>query len=192
MLLLASLAFYTWGTGALVIPLIVSIAANYELGRRIEAAIAGDRQGMARLVLAIAIVMNVALLASFKYANFFVHSVVASVAPQGATSAWRDIILPIGISFYTFHSLSYLVDIRGPVQPPRARGRAAAVRHDCLRARRTVRVLHGRRVGPRERHRRRTEEMTPSGARSSVRGTIVAINTALAVQPAIPSQMAAG
>ena len=111
-LLFASLVFYTWGTGALVIPLIVSIAANYEFGRRIEAAIARDRWTTARLMLAIAAVMNVGLLAWFKYANFTVHTLGGVLATAGAPGiTWRDIILPIGISFYTFHSLSYLVDI---------------------------------------------------------------------------------
>jgi alginate O-acetyltransferase complex protein AlgI len=109
-LLVASLAFYTWGTGALVIPLIASIAANYAFGRRIEIAIAHEGQRSARVALAIAVAMNVALLAWFKYANFAVHT-FAGVLGASGPSAWRDIVLPIGISFYTFHSLSYLVDI---------------------------------------------------------------------------------
>ncbi|HEY0444525.1 MAG TPA: MBOAT family protein [Candidatus Limnocylindrales bacterium] len=108
-LLAASLVFYTWGTGALVIPLVISIAANYEFGRRIEAALGRDRHRAARLTLAVAVVMNVALLAWFKYANFAVHT-FGGVLGAGSSS-WRDIVLPIGISFYTFHSLSYLVDI---------------------------------------------------------------------------------
>ncbi|MFL5679629.1 MAG: MBOAT family O-acyltransferase [Chloroflexota bacterium] len=108
-LLIASLGFYTWGTGALVVPLIASIAANYELGRRIEAAMAAERERTARIVLAVAVVMNVAILAWFKYANFAVHT--AEGVLGAGPSTWRDIILPIGISFYTFHSLSYLVDI---------------------------------------------------------------------------------
>ncbi len=111
-LLFGSLVFYTWGTGALVVPLIASIAANYEFGRRIEAAIARNRWTAARLLLAIAVLMNVGLLAWFKYANFTVHTLSGVLAAAGAPGlTWRDIVLPIGISFYTFHSLSYLVDI---------------------------------------------------------------------------------
>jgi len=111
-LLLASLGFYTWGTGWLVVPLIGSIAANYLLGLGVERAVDNGDRRRAKIVLAVAVAMNVALLAWFKYANFAVHTVNAALAPHAhPVIAWTDVILPIGISFYTFHSLSYLIDI---------------------------------------------------------------------------------
>src|SRR5215210_2018427 len=70
LLLLVSLLFYTWGTGALVIALSASIAANYVLGLWIERSAEQGRDRRARAVLAVAVVMNVGLLAWFKYANF--------------------------------------------------------------------------------------------------------------------------
>jgi alginate O-acetyltransferase complex protein AlgI len=112
LLLLVSLLFYTWGTGALVIALLGSIAANYLFGLWIERSIEQGRRPRAQAILALAVIINVGLLAWFKYANFAVetgNSVIEALG--GSALTWQDIILPIGISFYTFHSLSYLVDL---------------------------------------------------------------------------------
>jgi alginate O-acetyltransferase complex protein AlgI len=112
LLVVASLLFYTWGTGWLVVALVASIAANYLLGLRVEQAMAARQERRARLVLAVAVVMNVGLLAWFKYANFAVHTANAALSASNQSPIpWSDVILPIGISFYTFHSLSYLIDI---------------------------------------------------------------------------------
>ena len=112
LLLLVSLLFYTWGTGALVVALLASIAVNYLFGLWIERFAEQGRRPRARAVLAVAVLMNVGLLAWFKYANFAVDtgSAVAQVL-GGNALVWQDILLPIGISFYTFHLLSYLVDL---------------------------------------------------------------------------------
>jgi alginate O-acetyltransferase complex protein AlgI len=112
LLVLASLAFYTWGAGWIVLVLIGSIALNGVFGLGVERAMDGGRKGQAQAILAVAIVMNVAILAWFKYANFTVDTVTGLVAAAGGGAlAWTDILLPIGISFYTFHALSYLIDI---------------------------------------------------------------------------------
>ena len=112
LLVLASLAFYTWGAGWIVLVLIGSIALNGVFGLGVERAMDGGRQRQAQAILAVAIVMNVAILAWFKYANFTVDTVNGLVAAAGGGAlAWTDILLPIGISFYTFHALSYLIDI---------------------------------------------------------------------------------
>jgi alginate O-acetyltransferase complex protein AlgI len=112
LLLAASLVFYTWGTGALVLALVASIAANYILGLWIERFVEGGERRRAQVVLAFAVLMNVALLGWFKYANFAVATLNGALgAAGGAGIPWTTIILPIGISFYTFHSLSYLIDI---------------------------------------------------------------------------------
>jgi len=112
LLLAASLVFYTWGTGVLVLALIASIAANYVFGLWVERyADRGDRR-RAQAVLAVAVLMNVALLGWFKYANFAVATLNGALGAAGeAGIPWTTIVLPIGISFYTFHSLSYLIDI---------------------------------------------------------------------------------
>jgi alginate O-acetyltransferase complex protein AlgI len=112
LLVLASLAFYTWGAGWIVLVLIVSIALNGLFGLSVERSMEAGLRRRAQAILAIAIVMNVGLLAWFKYANFTVDTVNGVLAAAGGGAlAWTDILLPIGISFYTFHSLSYLIDI---------------------------------------------------------------------------------
>jgi alginate O-acetyltransferase complex protein AlgI len=111
-LLLASLMFYTWGAGPFVLALLVSIAVNYVIGLRIERTRDAGDQRAARIALAIGVVLNVALLAYFKYANFAVDSWNGLLGAVGLpTMPWSNVLLPIGISFFTFHSLSYLIDI---------------------------------------------------------------------------------
>ena len=112
LLVMASLLFYAWGAGALVIPLVASIALNDRLGLGIERAIDGERRRRAQQILGVAIVANIGLLAYFKYANFAVASANGVIGSLGGPAMeWTEVLLPIGISFYTFHSLSYLIDI---------------------------------------------------------------------------------
>lgn len=100
-LLAASLLFYAWGEDKHVLWMLLSIGANYGLGRRIGAELA--RGGDGRLTLALGVALNLGLLGWFKYANFFLGPFV---------EGWRAVALPIGISFYTFQALSFLVDVR--------------------------------------------------------------------------------
>jgi alginate O-acetyltransferase complex protein AlgI len=114
-LLLASLFFYAWGEGAFVGVMLVSIAVNYGIG----SALAGSRRPAALLGLAIA--FNLGLLGVFKYADF-VAANWNTVAPTLGLPALRlgPLHLPLGISFFTFHALSYLIDVaRGAVPAQR-------------------------------------------------------------------------
>ena len=112
LLVVASLAFYAWGAGAFVLALLASIAANYLIGARLERRVDhGDLRGAKRL-LALGVVINVALLGWFKYSNLAVATWNAGLSTAGLPPMpWADVLLPIGISFFTFHSLSYLVDV---------------------------------------------------------------------------------
>ncbi|MEX0144204.1 MBOAT family protein [Massilia sp. LMS1-1-1.1] len=117
-LALASLFFYAWWDARYLPLLLASICVNYGAGRLI-----GARAGAARKrALVVALVLNLGLLAYYKYANFFIDSVnaVAVTAGAGADSLpWHglDIILPIGISFFTFTQIAFLVDCyRGEVR----------------------------------------------------------------------------
>jgi alginate O-acetyltransferase complex protein AlgI len=107
-LLVASLVFYIWGEGTLVALVLASVAFNWALGRRI-----GDAGGAARQRwAALAIGGNLALLAVFKYANFVVANLNVVLGTLGwGTVALAAIPLPLGISFFTFHSISYVVDL---------------------------------------------------------------------------------
>jgi alginate O-acetyltransferase complex protein AlgI len=112
LLVLASLVFYAWGAGWIVLVVMASIGLNGLFGLGVERAMEAGHRRRAQGILAVAVVVNVGLLAWFKYANFTVETVNGFLgAAGGGALAWTDILLPIGISFYTFHSLSYLIDI---------------------------------------------------------------------------------
>ena len=108
-LLAASLFFYAWGEPTFVAVMVASIVMNYLLAL----IIASSRlpQFWRRLALQGGIVMNLALIFVYKYANF-ATGVLREVFPslQGAIPQ-TSILLPIGISFFTFQALSYLVDV---------------------------------------------------------------------------------
>ena len=112
LLLLASLLFYAWGGGALVFVLLASIAANYLLGNRIEQANGRADRVWARRYLSLAVAGNVGILVFFKYTGFASESLSAWMDALGLPYLpVLEILLPIGISFYTFQSISYVVDI---------------------------------------------------------------------------------
>ena len=117
-LLLVSLVFYAWGEPKFTVIMLVSIAINYLFARAVDAWRGLPR---ARAILAGAIVVNIGLLAVFKYANFFVDNLNVALAAWGVrTLDIPPIALPIGISFFTFHALSYVIDVHrrdAPVQP---------------------------------------------------------------------------
>ncbi|TWD82773.1 alginate O-acetyltransferase complex protein AlgI [Kribbella amoyensis] len=115
----SSLAFYAVGGKEFVLLLLALIAVNYAAGLAIGALPRRHRKAL----LAATIVVDLAVLAVWKYAGFastVVHS-IASTAGLGDTRV-ISLILPIGISFFTFHHLSYVVDvyrgIRAPMRNP--------------------------------------------------------------------------
>jgi alginate O-acetyltransferase complex protein AlgI len=103
-LALASVAFYGWWNPRFVLLLAASIGANYLLGNAI-AARAGTPSG--RRILVAALALDLGVLALFKYANFFVGTLNATGATHVAA---LDIVLPVGISFFTFTQIAWLVD----------------------------------------------------------------------------------
>ncbi|WP_298409446.1 MBOAT family O-acyltransferase [Janthinobacterium sp.] len=117
-LALASLFFYAWWDVRYLPLLLASICVNYGAGRLLGASTGAAR----KRVLVAALALNLGLLAYYKYANFFIDSVNAVAVAAGADAAslpWHglDIILPIGISFFTFTQIAFLVDCyRGEVR----------------------------------------------------------------------------
>ena len=99
-LFLASLVFYFIGEGPLTIIFIISIIWHYLVGRLIE-------KYHKKSILIIGILFDIALLGYFKYANF----VVDNLNLLGLNIKLAKIILPIGISFFTFQGMSYLADV---------------------------------------------------------------------------------
>ena len=109
LLLAASLIFYAWGEGFYVAVLLTSILTNYVFGLWIARR---KKSANDRLALTLAIASNLLLLAVFKYSNFAVDNLDGVLSVFGlATLSLPEIPLPIGISFFTFQSLTYVVDI---------------------------------------------------------------------------------
>lgn len=109
-LLILSLLFYAWGEPVMVLVMVGSIGFNFTAARAID-----GRQGAARLrALWVAIAVNLAALAVFKYADFLVRDADAVLRMVGGPHIGMkrgQIALPLGISFFTFHALSYLIDV---------------------------------------------------------------------------------
>lgn len=107
-LLAASLLFYSWSEPRFIALLMVSITADYFIARRMDLAEGGKRKGW----LAGSLVLNLAILAYFKYANFFIDNVQQFYSWLGLVPfEWHKVALPVGISFVTFQKISYMVDV---------------------------------------------------------------------------------
>ena len=110
LLLAASLLFYAWGEPVYVLLMLLSIAVNYAFGRLLE------RREHSKALLLAAVIFNLGLLFYFKYLNFTVDNLNALFGLHLSVPA---LALPIGISFFTFQAMSYVIDVyRGtaPVQ----------------------------------------------------------------------------
>ncbi|WP_088283385.1 MBOAT family protein [Ideonella sp. A 288] len=106
-LFLASVFFYSYWMPLLTLLLVASMSVNFLLGRRISDALQGTGSVRARAWMVAGIVFNLGLLAYFKYANFLVDNLNAAL---GFDWHLGRIVLPIGISFYTFTQIAFLVD----------------------------------------------------------------------------------
>ncbi len=104
-LVAASLLFYAWWRAEFVLLLAASIAVNHAAGVALVRRAAAGRP--ARGLLAAAIAFDLVLLGYFKYANFFAENVAALL---GLAAPRLEVVLPIGISFFTFTQIAFLVD----------------------------------------------------------------------------------
>lgn len=109
-LLVASLIFYAWGEPENLGLLVISILLNYGFGLAIGRAKNTGRSGKSALILGI--VVNLVGLTYFKYFNFLTAGVRGLLAGSGVVLPESGTVtLPLGISFFTFHAISYLVDV---------------------------------------------------------------------------------
>lgn len=109
--LLGSLVFYAWGGPLFVFVLIASSTIDFLLAKTFH-------RNHRKLFLSIGIVINVALLAYFKYINFAIDNANLILHSLGFDAIqWTKVVLPIGISFFTFQKISYLVDVYRGVRP---------------------------------------------------------------------------
>ena len=102
MLVVFSLIFYAWGEPVYVFLMLVSVLINYIAGRIID-----HQQHHRKAALVTGLACNLFILGAFKYAGFFAET----LSSLGLAVPVPKIALPIGISFYTFQSISYLVDV---------------------------------------------------------------------------------
>lgn len=101
-----SLVFYAWGEPIYILLMLFSTVFDYCNGRLIEKFGPGTKK--AKLVMINAIVVNLGLLGVFKYSNLVVDTVNNLL---NTNIVWKELPLPIGISFYTFQTLSYSIDV---------------------------------------------------------------------------------
>ncbi|MDU6364657.1 MAG: MBOAT family O-acyltransferase [Clostridium sp.] len=105
-LLLASLIFYAWGGVNYLKILMVSILINYIFGLLIDKTV--DRSHLRKFILILGIILNLALLFYYKYYDFFIENINNIL---NMNLELKRIVLPIGISFFTFQGMSYIIDI---------------------------------------------------------------------------------
>lgn len=115
LLLVASLLFYAWGEKYYVVVMLISIAFNFVLGLALGKTEKSRRQDY---ILVLGVVGNLALLGYFKYLSFLMENINVLVGWVGIEPIITDPVhLPVGISFFTFQAISYLIDIkRGQAQ----------------------------------------------------------------------------
>ena len=115
-IVLGSLFFYAWGAPNFVLLLIATILLNFGTAHLI---VGLKERYMQKRLLAFSIAGNLSFLIYYKYANFFIENTNKILAQLGLP-AWDllPVILPIGISFFTFHQLSFLIDVYNGVKPP--------------------------------------------------------------------------
>lgn len=118
LLALASCAFYAaWDWRYLGLLLAISVIDYWAADRIARATAARTRKTW----LALSIGSNLGLLAYFKYCNFFIANLDALLAPAGIAVPMLDVVLPVGISFYTFKTMSHTIDVyRGQLAPCRS------------------------------------------------------------------------
>ena len=117
LLLVASLLFYAWGEPRFVFAMLASIAFNYVAALAVERLRA--RTAYAKVVLACAVAGNLALIGVWKYANFITATLRDWFPSWQGAIPQTSFLLPIGISFFTFQALSYVIDVSRGVRAQR-------------------------------------------------------------------------
>jgi alginate O-acetyltransferase complex protein AlgI len=113
-----SLVFYVWGAGSFVFVLLACIAFNYVSGQQVEPTRPGSTERYRKRWLIATIIFDVGILAVWKYGTFAQEEFRALVHDFGGHGGTIfHFALPIGISFFTFHHLSYVIDVYRGVRP---------------------------------------------------------------------------
>lgn len=115
-ILASSIFFYAWGAPQFIFVVLAAAVVDYSLVNKMHAV---ENPVRKKQWLVFSLLLNLGLLAYFKYANFFIENVNTLLESIGLTTvAWTEIALPIGISFYIFQSVTYAIDVYRGVNPP--------------------------------------------------------------------------
>lgn len=115
-ILLFSIVFYSWGAPRFIFVILGSTFLDFHLVKWMDQA---PESWKRKLILIASLLLNLGLLVYFKYSNFFIENlnvVLGTLGVQGIH--WTKLILPIGISFYTFETITYVVDVYRKVHKP--------------------------------------------------------------------------
>lgn len=115
----ASYLFYGWWDWRFLLLILLSTIIDYFVGLSLSAA---KRKSVRRSLLSISILANLGILGFFKYYNFFLDNIadVFSIFGKELSASSLQVVLPVGISFYTFQTMSYTIDIyRKKLEPTR-------------------------------------------------------------------------
>lgn len=115
-LLLSSIFFYAWGAPLFIFAILLTTTVDFYFVKLLNNA-ADDKKRKLWLILSLS--LNVGMLFYFKYCNFFIENVNAILNAAGIQEvSWTKVVLPIGISFYTFESITYVVDVYRRLHKP--------------------------------------------------------------------------
>lgn len=115
-ILISSIIFYSWGAPKFIFVILGTTFLDYHLVRWMWNTKTPLKR---RLMLTLSVTVNIGLLVYFKYSNFFVENFNEMLAVVGVDGIkWTKLILPIGISFYTFETITYVVDVYRRVHKP--------------------------------------------------------------------------
>ena len=115
-LLLSSIAFYAWGAPLFIFVILATTTLDFFLVNSLHRA---NTEKKRKLFLVLSLSVNLGLLFYFKYCNFFVQNISFVLTSIGLKEiGWASVLLPIGISFYTFESLTYAIDVYRRLHKP--------------------------------------------------------------------------
>ncbi|HOZ29614.1 MAG TPA: MBOAT family O-acyltransferase [Bacteroidales bacterium] len=115
-ILVFSILFYSWGAPKFIFVILGTTFVDFHLVKWMDQAHSLVKR---RLILALSVSMNLGLLFYFKYSNFFIENVNSLLSIFGDKNIeWTKLVLPIGISFYTFETITYVVDVYRKIHKP--------------------------------------------------------------------------
>ncbi len=115
-ILLFSIVFYSWGAPRFIFVILGTTLLDFHLVRLMDSMAEAWKR---KALLALSLLVNLGLLLYFKYSNFFIENLNGVLALGGMQGLhWTKLVLPIGISFYTFETITYVVDVYRKVHRP--------------------------------------------------------------------------